>query len=171
VTPFSILALLPRINQNGNVSDQNRALLLVGLLALVSLMLLWMFSAHGGTRTRTLSQEMEWSTAQLPSTIGSPEQSLAPLPKGGVRLRFGNAPNTYVVVDYPGLLENLERLGKRRIPVEFDIGCGFLKGGAPYWFTIRSIAGWPVQNLTPDMGWVEGVGKDVDPFRGACDWW
>ena len=151
------------------MTHENKALVLISLLALGLLAFLWSLSARGGI-SRRVSREMQWSDNQRPLLPYSPERWLAPLPEGAVRLRFVVAPNTYVVTDYPGLLSYLRRLGKTEVTVEFEVDCAFW-GGTPSRFTMRSIGGFNVAGVAPNTGWMEGLGNDVDPLSGACDWW
>ena len=98
------------------------------------------------------------------------QRILRPLPDGAVRLQFVDAPDTYVVVVYPGLLPLLRQLDKREMTVEFKVACA-LWGGKAQWFTIRSIAGVDLENIASKDGWMEALGnKDHVKVGGAGHW-
>jgi len=147
---------------------RRRELTTVTLLGAVFLALAWTISSNWAP-SRRVSTQMRWSDSQQPLEF-SEQRLLRPLPDGAVRLQFVDAPNTYVVVDYPGLLPVLRRLNHSEVAVEFKVACTLW--GARRWFTIRSVAGLDLENTASTTGWTESLGaKDLDPLGAACDWW
>ncbi len=115
--------------------------------------------------SRRITVQMRWSNTQ---PTGIDQRLLRPLSEDAVRLEFVDAPDTYVGINYPGLLPRLRSLNRKEVAVEFKVACE-LWSGRPAWFTVRSIAGIEVEAAADQ--WEESIGdKDLDPLAAACAW-
>lgn len=102
--------------------------------------------------------EMEWSN----DALWFPARALPP---GAFRLSAPASPNSHVVIDAPELLRHLQQLGKRMVPVKFDVKCDVWKRRAIGYSIIS------VDNVVVPAnanGWAESIGEAVDPIEVAC---
>jgi hypothetical protein len=129
----------------------------------VGLIIAAALSACSCSRTRYVTEKVQWSGEQKPY----PHR---PLPVGAVRFNFASGPDQYfVVTDVPWLLDRLRASGATAATAEFDVYCTWR--GKVAGFGIRTVNG----NAIPGQagGWSARAGSsptshDLGPFPSAC---
>jgi hypothetical protein len=129
----------------------------------VGLIIAAALSACSCSRTRYVTEKVQWSGEQKPY----PHR---PLPVGAVRFNFASDQDQYfVVTDVPWLLDRLRASGTTTTTAEFDVYCTWRGKVAGY--SIRTVNGSAVPGQAGGWsGWRETshTSHDLGPFPGAC---
>ena len=129
----------------------------------VGLIIAAALSACSCSRTRYVTEKVQWSGEQKPY----PHR---PLPVGAVRFNFASDQDQYfVVTDVPWLLDRLRASGTTTATAEFDVYCTWRGKVAGY--SIRTVNGSAVPGQAGGWsGWRETshTSHDLGPFPGAC---
>jgi hypothetical protein len=129
----------------------------------VGLIIAAALSACSCSRTRYVTEKVQWSGEQKPY----PHR---PLPVGAVRFNFASDQDQYfVVTDVPWLLDRLRASGTTTATAEFDVYCTWRGKVAGY--SIRTVNGNAILGQAGGWsGWrgTSPTSHDLGPFPGAC---